>query len=266
MPKVKRPQIKGPDYDDDDYVDAAPRRAPRRPCARHSLFRGVVPRPRRDLCAGHDHLRRGDADASPPGWAASLGAFGNEFQQRLRRDRPARPGCRSEKIERRSALDPLVEEQRRAKWRGVHVGGNILAADPYAIRQRDRKARRGLGREGPPLLAGPDHDHRRSARADRAVAKGEGERLARDRPARPHLRRGRSAAISAPAAHRRPGRVAAAADAGDSDGGLSRISSAADGDGLSHRRAALGREVPRRRRSRLAGTMRSWSRRSTRST
>jgi cell division protein FtsQ len=135
MPKVKRPRLKGPDYDDDDFEDQAPARGP-------------AVRPRdipysvawfRDRVATYalGTVICGAAMITLAAWmGGSLGAFGNRFNSGV--DVIFRSAGLSIKKINVVGLDPLVEEKAR-EVAGVHVGGNILGADPYTIKQRIEK-------------------------------------------------------------------------------------------------------------------------------
>jgi cell division protein FtsQ len=132
MPKVSRPRIKGPDIDDDFDRDE---RGPARP----------EPNPRdipysvawfRDRMATYalGTIICGALMLTLAMWmGGSLGAFGKNFGNGV--DVIARSAGLSITKINVEGLDPLVEERAR-EVAGVHVGGNILSADPHDIRKR----------------------------------------------------------------------------------------------------------------------------------
>ncbi len=137
MPKVKRPAIKGPAYDDaDDDFDEAPRgRAP----AVHARDIPYSVAWFRDRAATYalGTIICGAAMLTLAAWmGGSLGAFGNRFGDGV--DVISRSAGLSIRQINVVGLDPLVEEKAR-EVAGIHVGGNILTADPYSIKQRVEK-------------------------------------------------------------------------------------------------------------------------------
>ena len=133
MPKVKRPRIKGPDYDDDDRDDGP---APSSVRARDIPYSVAWFRDRVATYA-LGTIICGAAMLALAAWmGGSLGLFGkrlnNGFDVIMRS-----AGLSIEKINV-IGLDPLVEEKTR-EVAGIHVGGNILTADPYTIKQRVEK-------------------------------------------------------------------------------------------------------------------------------
>lgn len=131
MPKVKRPRIKGPDYDDD--YDDAPQPTVRARDIPYSVawFRDRI------ATYALGTIICGAAMVAVAAWmGGSLGAFGKTFNNGI--DVIFRSaGLSIEKINV-IGLDPLVEQKAREVV-GVHVGGNMLMADPYAIRARLEK-------------------------------------------------------------------------------------------------------------------------------
>jgi len=131
MPKVRRPRISGPDYEDDDRDDGP---AP-----------GPAPRPRdipysvawfRDRIATYalGTIICGAAMITCAAWmGGSLGVFGERlnggFDVIMRS-----AGLAITKINV-VGLDPPVEQKTR-EVAGVTVGGNMLTADPYVIKKR----------------------------------------------------------------------------------------------------------------------------------
>jgi len=132
MPKVKRPRIKGPDYDDD--FDEAPRG---RPVAARDIPYSVAWFRDRAATYALGTIICGAAMLALAAWmGGSLGAFGNRFGNGV--DVISRSAGLSIKQINVVGLDPLVEEKAR-QVAGVHIGGNILTADPYTIKQRVEK-------------------------------------------------------------------------------------------------------------------------------
>ena len=133
MPKVKRPRIKGPDYDDDDMDDRPSRPSVRARDIPYSVawFRDRI------ATYALGTVICGAAMLTIAAWmGGSLGAFGKNFGNGV--DVIFRSaGLSIRKIEV-IGLDPLVEERAR-EMAGIHVGGNMLGADPYAIKQRVEK-------------------------------------------------------------------------------------------------------------------------------
>ncbi len=133
MPKVKRPRIKGPDYDDDDF-DEAPRG---RPVAARDIPYSVAWFRDRAATYALGTIICGAAMLALAAWmGGSLGAFGNRFGNGV--DVISRSAGLSIKQINVVGLDPLVEEKAR-QVAGVYIGGNILTADPYTIKQRVEK-------------------------------------------------------------------------------------------------------------------------------
>jgi cell division protein FtsQ len=133
MPKVKRPRIKGPDYDDDDF-DEAPRG---RPVPARDIPYSVAWFRDRAATYALGTIICGAAMLALAAWmGGSLGAFGNRFGNGV--DVISRSAGLSIKQINVVGLDPLVEEKAR-QVAGVHIGGNILTADPYTIKQRVEK-------------------------------------------------------------------------------------------------------------------------------
>jgi cell division protein FtsQ len=134
MPKVSRPRIKGPDYDDDDR-DEAPARGPKV----HARDIPYSVAWFRDRIATYalGTIVCGAAMLTLAAWmGGSLGAFGNKFGSGV--DVIFRSAGLSIRQINVVGLDPLVEERAR-EVAGVHVGGNILTADPFTIKQRVEK-------------------------------------------------------------------------------------------------------------------------------
>ena len=134
MPKVKRPRSRDEDFDDDDDIDDRPA--------------GPAVRARdipwsvawfRDRAATYalGTIICGAAMLTIAAWmGGTLGAFGKNFQNGV--DVIFRSaGLSIQKIEV-IGLDPLVE-QRARELAEVHIGGNMLTADPYAIKTRVEK-------------------------------------------------------------------------------------------------------------------------------
>jgi cell division protein FtsQ len=134
MPKVKRQRIRAPDYDDDDDMDDRPSRAAVRP---RDIPYSVAWFRDRAATYALGTIICGAAMLAIAAWmGGSLGAFGKNFQNGI--DVIFRSaGLSIEKIEV-IGLDPLVEERAR-EMAGIHVGGNMMGADPYAIKQRVEK-------------------------------------------------------------------------------------------------------------------------------
>jgi cell division protein FtsQ len=130
MPKVKRPRIKGRDYDEDEDFDDRPAPAVRARDIPYSVawFRDRI------ATYALGTIICGAAMLTLAAWmGGSLGLFGRNLGNGV--DVIFRAaGLSIEKINV-IGLDPLVE-QRAREAAGIHVGGNILAADPYAIRRR----------------------------------------------------------------------------------------------------------------------------------
>lgn len=133
MPKVKRPRIKGPDYDDD--------REERRPAGPAVRARDIPYSVAwfRDRVATYalGTIICGAAMLTLAAWmGGSLGAFGKQFGRGV--DVIFQSAGLS--IDRINVigLDPLVEERAR-EMAGIHLGGNMLSADPYAIKARVEK-------------------------------------------------------------------------------------------------------------------------------
>jgi cell division protein FtsQ len=135
MPKVSRPRIKGPDYDDDDYDDDE---APARPAVRpRDIPYSVAWFRDRVATYALGTIICGAAMLTLAAWmGGSLGVFGKNFNNGV--DVIFRSAGLSIKKINIVGLDPLVEEKAR-EVAGVHVGGNILMADPYSIKQRVEK-------------------------------------------------------------------------------------------------------------------------------
>jgi cell division protein FtsQ len=133
MPKVNRPRIKGPDYDD-DYEDDRPAGPAVR--ARDIPYSVAWFRDRIATYA-LGTIICGAAMLTLAAWmGGSLGVFGKNFGNGI--DVIFRSAGLSIKKINVVGLDPLVEEKAR-EVAGVHVGGNILTADPYSIKQRVEK-------------------------------------------------------------------------------------------------------------------------------
>jgi len=132
MPKVSRPRIKGPDIDDDfDDMPAAP--AGPRVHARNIKYSVAWFRDRIATYA-LGTIICGAAMLTLAMWmGGSLGAFGKNFQNGI--DVIFRSAGLSITRINVVGLDPLVEERTR-EMAGVNVGGNMLSADPYAIKKR----------------------------------------------------------------------------------------------------------------------------------
>jgi cell division protein FtsQ len=132
MPKIRRPRIKGPDYDDDDREDG-PQPSVRARDIPYSVawFRDRI------ATYALGTIICGAAMLAVAAWmGGSLGAFGKNFNNGV--DVIFRSaGLSIEKISV-LGLDPLVEQKTR-EVAGIHVGGNMLMADPYAIRTRVEK-------------------------------------------------------------------------------------------------------------------------------
>lgn len=134
MPKVKRPRIKGPDYDDDDYEDDRPSRP-----AVHARDIPYSVAWFRDRIATYalGTIICGAAMLTLAAWmGGSLGAFGKRFASGV--DVIFASAGLSIRQVTVVGLDPLVEEKAR-EVADVHIGDNILNADPYAIKQRVEK-------------------------------------------------------------------------------------------------------------------------------
>ncbi|MDP3735891.1 MAG: cell division protein FtsQ/DivIB [Hyphomonadaceae bacterium] len=130
MPRVKRPRIKGPDYDDEDMDDGP---APRPVHARNIPYSVAWFRDRVATYALGTVIC-GAAMLTLAAWmGGSLGAFGKTFGNGV--DVIFRSAGLSITKISVIGLDPLVEERARAAAQ-VHVGGNMLTADPYAIQAR----------------------------------------------------------------------------------------------------------------------------------
>jgi cell division protein FtsQ len=131
MPKVSRPRIKGPDIDDDyDDVEAAPAQRIHARNIKYSVawFRDRI------ATYALGTIICGAAMLTLAMWmGGSLGAFGRNFQSGI--DVIFRSAGLSITRINVVGLDPLVEERTR-EMAGVHVGGNMLTADPYAIKKR----------------------------------------------------------------------------------------------------------------------------------
>jgi cell division protein FtsQ len=132
MPKVKRPRIKGPDYDDDDRDDG-----PQTPMRARDIPYSVAWFRDRIATYALGTIICGAAMLTVAAWmGGSLGMFGKSFGNGV--DVIFRSaGLSIEKVNV-IGLDPLVEQKAR-EVAGIHVGGNMLAADPYAIRERLEK-------------------------------------------------------------------------------------------------------------------------------
>ncbi len=132
MPKVKRPRIKGPDYDDeDDRRPAGPAVRPRDIKYSVAWFRDRI------ATYALGTIICGAAMLTIAAWmGGSLGAFGKNFGRGVDVIF-ASAGLSIQKINV-IGLDPLVEDRAR-EMAGIHVGGNMLTADPYAIRSRVEK-------------------------------------------------------------------------------------------------------------------------------
>src|SRR5262249_5684732 len=127
MPKIKRPR--DDDYDDeDDDFDEAPQRTVRARDIPYSVawFRDRI------ATYALGTIICGAAMLTLAAWmGGSLGAFGQRMSSGV--DVIFRSaGLSIERIDV-IGLDPFVE-QRAREIAGVHVGGNMLAADPYAIK------------------------------------------------------------------------------------------------------------------------------------
>ena len=132
MPKVSRPRIKGPDIDD-DFDDMQPAAAGPRVHARNIKYSVAWFRDRIATYALGTVIC-GAAMLTLAMWmGGSLGAFGKNFQNGV--DVIFRSAGLSITRINVVGLDPLVEERTR-EMAGVTVGGNMLAADPYAIKKR----------------------------------------------------------------------------------------------------------------------------------
>ena len=131
MPKVSRPRIKGPDIDDDyDDVEAAPAQRIHARNIKYSVawFRDRI------ATYALGTIICGAAMLTLAMWmGGSLGAFGRNFQSGI--DVIFRSAGLSITRINVVGLDPLVEERTR-EMAGIHVGGNMLSADPYAIKKR----------------------------------------------------------------------------------------------------------------------------------
>lgn len=128
MPKVKRPRIKSPERDEDENLPA------------------VIPDVDDDVDYWWLHVRQKVATyafgtiicvaamiALAAWMGGSLGAFGERMSRGV--DVIAQnAGLSITKIEV-VGLDPLVEERAR-EVAGIHIGGNMLSADPYKLRRR----------------------------------------------------------------------------------------------------------------------------------
>lgn len=133
MPKVSRPRIKGPDIEDDfdDMETAAP--AGPRVHARNIKYSVAWFRDRIATYA-LGTIICGAAMLTLAMWmGGSLGAFGKNFQNGI--DVIFRAAGLSIQRINVVGLDPLVEERTR-EVAEIHVGGNMLSADPYAIKKR----------------------------------------------------------------------------------------------------------------------------------
>jgi cell division protein FtsQ len=131
MPKVKRPRIRD-DYDDDDRDDSPqPAVRPRDIPYSVAWFRDrIATYALGTIICGAAML------AVAAGMGGSLGTLGKNFNNGV--DVIFRSaGLSIEKINV-IGLDPLVEQKAR-EVAGIHVGGNMLMADPYAIRARLEK-------------------------------------------------------------------------------------------------------------------------------
>jgi cell division protein FtsQ len=132
MPKVSRPRIKGPDIDD-DFGDMQPAAAGPRMHARNIKYSVAWFRDRIATYA-LGTIICGAAMLTLAMWmGGSLGAFGKNFQNGI--DVIFRSAGLSITRINVVGLDPLVEERTR-EMAGVQVGGNMLSADPYAIKKR----------------------------------------------------------------------------------------------------------------------------------
>lgn len=130
MPRVKRPRIKGPDYDDEDFDDGP---APSPVHARNIRYSVAWFRDRIATYALGTVIS-GAAMLTLAAWmGGSLGAFGKTFGNGV--DVIFRSAGLSIGKISVIGLDPLVEERARTAAQ-VHVGGNMLTADPYAIKAR----------------------------------------------------------------------------------------------------------------------------------
>jgi cell division protein FtsQ len=129
MPKVKRPRIKRPDYEDEDDGDEVVSSVRARDIPYSvAWFRDRV------ATYALGTIVCGAAMLTLAAWmGGSLGAFGDRMNNGF--DVIMRSAGLS--IERINVigLDPFVEERAR-EAAGVRVGGNMLAADPYVIKQR----------------------------------------------------------------------------------------------------------------------------------
>ncbi|HVY90188.1 MAG TPA: cell division protein FtsQ/DivIB [Hyphomonadaceae bacterium] len=138
MPKVRRPRISGPDYQDNDRDDRDERRPAPGPAVRaRDIPYSVAWFRDRIATYALGTIICGAAMITCAAWmGGSLGAFGERlnggFDVIMRS-----AGLAIDKINV-VGLDPLVEQKTR-EIAGVHVGGNMLMADPYAIKARIEK-------------------------------------------------------------------------------------------------------------------------------
>jgi cell division protein FtsQ len=130
MPKVKR--IKGPDFDNEDSrYDDGPAPAPK-VRARDIPYSVAWFRDRVATYALGTVVCGATMLTLAMWMGGSLGAFGRNFQNGV--DVIFRAAGLSITKINVIGLDPLVETKAR-EVAGVHVGGNILMADPYAIKK-----------------------------------------------------------------------------------------------------------------------------------
>ncbi|HEV7690082.1 MAG TPA: cell division protein FtsQ/DivIB [Hyphomonadaceae bacterium] len=133
MPKVSRPRIKGPDIDD-DFDDMQPAAAAGPRVHARNIKYSVAWFRDRIATYALGTVICGAAMLTLAMWmGGSLGAFGKNFQNGV--DVIFRSAGLSITRINVVGLDPLVEERTR-EMAGVNVGGNMLTADPYAIKKR----------------------------------------------------------------------------------------------------------------------------------
>jgi cell division protein FtsQ len=134
MPKIRRPRIKGPDYDDNDREE---RPAPAAAVRARDIPYSVAWFRDRLATYALGTVICGAAMLTIAAWmGGSLGAFGQRMNAGFDVIAHA-AGLSIEKIEV-IGLDPLVEHKTR-EAAGVHIGGNMLTADPYEIKRRVEK-------------------------------------------------------------------------------------------------------------------------------
>jgi cell division protein FtsQ len=135
MPKVKRPRIAGPAYEDQDRKEApAPRPAVRARDVPYSVawFRDRV------ATYALGTIVCGAAMLTIAAWmGGSLGAFGQRMHSGFNVI-AGWTGLSVQDVHVNYELDPVLAERIR-KASEVSVGENMLAADPYAIRDRIEK-------------------------------------------------------------------------------------------------------------------------------